>query len=331
MRILVIQTAFIGDCVLTIPLIKKISEIYSMAEIDVVTTPLTSEIFQSIDIIKNVFILNKKGEHKSFRNLLSFAKELRKKKYSLCITPHRSFRSALLTFLINAENSIGFNTSSFPYFFKEIKKYDYTEHEIFRLLNLISNDKTPTFEFFEIKNENEKIKEIISQSFSTKRIAIAPGSEWGTKRLPINKYVDLINKFDKEIEIVLIGGKKDIDLTKEIIRNTSKNVKSFCGEFSLTESVLFLKYCKLLITNDSAPTHLGMWAGIPVLTIYCSTVPRFGFYPIGGKSDYISYDNLKCKPCGIHGYEECPLGNFNCAVLISVNEIFQKALKILNE
>ena len=102
------------------------------------------------------------------------------------------------------------------------------------------------------------------------------------------------------------------------------------GEFSFIETIELLKSSSLLICNDSAPTHLGVCADIPVLTIYCSTVPQFGFYPYNMKSDYISYDNLSCKPCGIHGYSSCPLGTFDCAKLLVPDLVIEKAEKILS-
>ena len=77
-------------------------------------------------------------------------------------------------------------------------------------------------------------------------------------------------------------------------------------------SIALLKHSKILISNDSAPTHLGVCADIPVLTLYCSTVPDFGFYPYNNRSRWLSYADLTCKPCGIHGYEACPLKHFQC-------------------
>ena len=101
------------------------------------------------------------------------------------------------------------------------------------------------------------------------------------------------------------------------------------GDFSLIYTIELLKNTSLLICNDSAPTHLGMCADIPVLTIYCSTVPQFGFYPYNKKSDFISYDNLFCKPCGIHGFNKCPLDTFDCAKLLLPNLVIEKAEKLL--
>ena len=98
----------------------------------------------------------------------------------------------------------------------------------------------------------------------------------------------------------------------------------------MIESIELLKRVEILISNDSAPTHLGVCADIPVLTIYCSTVPEFGFYPYNKKSSYISYDDLECKPCGIHGLKECPIKTFNCGNLIEPLQVFMKIKEMLN-
>jgi heptosyltransferase-2 len=101
--------------------------------------------------------------------------------------------------------------------------------------------------------------------------------------------------------------------------------------FSLIEVVELLKKAKILISNDSAPTHLGMCADIPVLTIYCSTLPEFGFYPYNKKSQYLSYNNLACKPCGIHGYDECPLKNFACGNNLKSSFVISKIEEMVND
>ncbi len=101
--------------------------------------------------------------------------------------------------------------------------------------------------------------------------------------------------------------------------------------FSIVESIELLKSAKLLISNDSAPTHMAMSAEIKTLTIYCSTIPEFGFYPYNKKSDSISFDDLKCKPCGIHGHNLCPIKTFDCAMNLLPEQIILKAEEMLSD
>ena len=73
-----------------------------------------------------------------------------------------------------------------------------------------------------------------------------------------------------------------------------------------------------------------MAADAKVLTIYCSTVPEFGFYPYNKKSAWIGVEKLECKPCGIHGFKKCPEGHFKCAELLTPKEVIQKMEKMID-
>lgn len=110
--------------------------------------------------------------------------------------------------------------------------------------------------------------------------------------------------------------------------NFDKNVYSAVGKLSIIESLELLKNCELLLSNDSAPTHLGVAADIPVLTIYCSTIPEFGFYPYHNKGEYIS-NHLTCKPCGIHGHNKCPIKTFECGISLNPKVVIKKMDEML--
>jgi heptosyltransferase II len=161
-------------------------------------------------------------------------------------------------------------------------------------------------------------------------IAVAPGSVWKTKIYPKDYFIEIAETLVAEGKlVVLLGGQEDKVLCEEIKSKAVKNIHSVAGTLSIVESIELLKRCNALISNDSAPTHLGMIANIPVLTIYCSTIPEFGFYPYNSKSTYISLDGLKCKPCGIHGHNLCPIKTFECGYNLSPQKVLQKFSEII--
>lgn len=87
----------------------------------------------------------------------------------------------------------------------------------------------------------------------------------------------------------------------------------------------------MLILNDNAPVQLGMCADIPVLTIYCSIVKNLGFYPYNDKSPCISYDDLYCNPCGIHGHDQCPVKTFDCGNKLLLETVISELKEYLRE
>jgi len=337
-NILVIQTAFLGDAILTLPMIQELKKKNSESKLDVLAIPSTEIIFSSSPYVDDVIVIDKKEKHKSIKRLNNFIKELREKSYSIIYSPHRSFRSAYITIKLGVRETYGFDNSSFKYAYKNIVKYKQTDHEVQRNLELIGEDtKDKSWkispEIIIAETEKEKVTDILSTNkIDTEFIAVAPGSVWETKRYPKEYYSEVIKSLiAKDEKVVLIGGENDKLLCDEIAFNTNDKVKNLAGEFSVTETIQLLGSAKLLITNDSAPTHMGMCADIPVLTIYCSTAPGFGFYPYNNKSRYLSYDKLDCKPCGIHGYKECPVKSFDCGYKLIPEDILKEVEKMLGE
>jgi len=337
-KFLIIQTAFIGDAILTLPMIQKLKEKYQEVALDVLAIPSTYEIFSSSPYVHEVIIMDKKGKHKSFNSLLNFIKELKKKNYDRIYSPHRSFRSAFITMKLGVKETSGFSNSSFKHVYKNLIEYQPLHHEVQRNLDLINFDYTN--EGWKITPEikvDSEIKEKINTFCESNKIkkdlaVIAPGSIWGTKKYPSVNFEEIISHLvKKDFDVVLIGSEKEKILCDNIVSKFDGKVSSTAGMFSLIEVIEFLKKARILISNDSAPTHFGMCANIPVLTIYCSTIPEFGFYPYNKRSQYISYNNLACKPCGIHGYNECPLNNFACGNNLKPDLVISKIEEMIND
>ena len=187
----------------------------------------------------------------------------------------------------------------------------------------------------EVKTDSDSVKKIddyLKQFNNKKLAAIAPGSVWETKIYPEEYYCEVIKFLQtQEFEVVLIGGKSDKELCERISNKFSLGVISAVDKFSIVESIELLRNCELLICNDSAPTHMAMAADIPVVTVYCSTVPGFGFYPYNRKSLFVSYDDLVCKPCGIHGHNKCPVKTFDCGYKLLPQQIIEKIQDIISE
>ena len=337
-NILVIQTAFLGDAILTLPMIQELKKKNYESKLDVLAIPSTERIFASSPYIDDVIVIDKKLKHKSIKGLNNFIKELRNKSYSKIYSPHRSLRSAYITVRLGAKETFGFDNSSLKYAYKNIVKYKQTVHEVQRNLELIGENTEDNSwkispEIIIGETEKEKVTDLLSSNkIDEKFIAVAPGSVWETKRYPKDYFSEVIKSLIvKNERIVLIGGDNDKFLCDEISHSLNDKVINLAGKFSVTETIHLLGSAKLLITNDSAPTHMAMCADIPVLTIYCSTIPGFGFYPYNNKSIHLSYDKLDCKPCGMHGYRECPVKSFDCGYKLLPDDILKEVEKMLGK
>ncbi len=332
-KILVIQTAFLGDAILSLPFIQELKK-KTNARIDVVTIPENKEIFASCPETLVIRVIDKNDTDNSLWATIGFALSLRQFSYSKIYSLHRSFRSTLIAFLAGVKETYGYDSSSFAFAYKHTVPYRKDYHEVQRhLVFLKDNDLITNWrvlpEMLVNQDQYENLQRVILGLKKDNRIiAIAPGSVWQTKRYPDVYYLKIIDYFcNTGFNIVLLGGKNEMELCNRLTVN--KRVHNLAGKISIVESRGVIGYAELLLTNDSASTHIGMAANAKTLTIYCSTVPEFGFYPYNEKSDIISYTGLDCKPCGIHGHIECPLGHFNCAHLLKPELVIEKMEKMI--
>ncbi len=326
MKILIIQTAFIGDVILATPLPKVLKKKFHESQIHFLVRAGNEILLKNNPNIGKVWIWNKKKN--KHLNLIKLIAGLRKIKFDLIVNPHRFFSSGLITALVPAKEKIGFEKN--PLSFLYTRKYPHIfdgRHEVERNLSLIKdyvNTTLETPELFPSANDYEKIKDFTSD------IVIAPASEWQTKQYPPEKWIDLIAKL-QDFSVALIGADKDFELCEKIAGNFS-NVLNLCGKLNLLESAALIDKAKVLISNDSAPVHIASAMNTPTVEIYCSTIPEFGFFPLAENSVVIqTSEKLSCRPCGLHGKKECPLKHFKCAYSIDNNIISEKIKNLIYE
>jgi heptosyltransferase-2 len=332
-KILIIQTAFIGDVILTTPLIEVLVDTYPNSEIDFLTIPNSRVLLDSNPHINNLIVFDKRGRDRGIHNLIKFGKKLSAHQYDLCITPHRSLRSAVLTRMTKAKIRIGFDRSAWKSAFTDSISYNPDSHEVERNLSLLSAIGIEVEKSAPVLYDTEEDLEVVNSLMMDHNLngkhllAVAPGSVWPTKRWPETYYADLCKQMsNNDIRVVLVGGNEDIDLCQTISED-SGHIVNLAGKLNLRQTYSLLKKCAGILTNDSAPLHLGMAAGIKVFAIFGPTIPEFGFAPFGPKSTIIENRDLKCRPCAIHGSKKCPVKTFDCMKTLTPESVKSEILQ----
>lgn len=320
MKILVIQTAFIGDVILATPIIEKLKKKFPNSQIDFLLRKGNEILLQNNPNINETLIWEKKKN--KFKNFFKLIFQIRKNNYNYVVNVHRFFSSGILTVFSKAEFKIGFDKNPISFLFsKSVKhKIEFGKHEIHRNIDLIG--EITDFEFVKPKlyfseDDSKKISTYKKENF----VCIFPSSVWFTKQLPKNKWIELCNKIPNQFTVYILGSLNDKNLGNEIILSSSnKNIVNLCGKFSLLQSALFMTFAKMNFVNDSAPLHFASATNSPVVAFFCSTVFEFGFFPLSEKNKIVEVKNLNCKPCGIHGFKNCPQKHFDCGNKIDIDE-----------
>lgn len=327
-KILLIQTASIGDVILATPLLEKLHDLYPDSAIDLLIKKGNDSLFKAHPFINNLLIWDK--NEKKYQHLFELLKTIRNEKYDLVVNLQRFASSGFLTAFSAAKITIGFNKNPFSVFFSKRIKHKIGKiyngiHEVERNMSLLESF---------ISNENYKIKlypsvkdfAYTSQYKTVKYICIAPASLWKTKQFPKDRWVEFIRKVDKDLRIYFLGSKNDIFLCNEIIREAEhQNAMNLSGKLSLLESAALIKDAAMNFVNDSSPLHLASATNAKVTAIFCSTVTDFGFGPLSDDAVVVEVkENLNCRPCGLHGFNECPEKHFKCAYNIDINQLINR-------
>lgn len=314
-KIVVIQTAFIGDAILATSIIEKLHHTYPKAEIDYLVRKGAEGLFINHPFIHRLYIFDKKNKWSS---LWALIKALRQHEYDYAINCQRYFTSGLLTVCSGAKRKIGYKKNPLSLLFSESYIHSFNQtHEVDRLHTLVKNitDNTPG---------KPKIYPPLFPPSNKPYITIAPGSVWATKQLPIQKWVQLIDRLPANVQVYLMGGTSEKKVCEELISlcHRKNDIYIKAGELNLLESAAWMKNAVINYVNDSAPMHLCSATDAPVCAVYCSTVPAFGYGPLSSFSRVIEpTEPLECRPCGLHGHSECPKHHFLCGHSVSTDDL----------
>jgi heptosyltransferase-2 len=337
-KILVIQTAFIGDVILTLPLVQVCKRTVPEAAIDFIAIPSTAPLLRNHPDIRQVIVFDKKNTEKGIRGILKIARRIKAEQYDLALIPHRW--SAEIAWLGRVPETIGFDISARAFLLKKKVKYERNIHETERNLKLLTPlginwDSKELPNIYPGDGDRNAVNQLLTTwniPTSDKCVAAAPGSVWNTKRWLEERFVELCQSLVRTgFETILVGGKEDGELCARIQQKVnSPLVHNASGNLSLLESAELIRRCRVLVSNDSGPMHLAVAVRTPVIGIFGPTVPAFGFSPFGERDAVIEIKDLSCRPCSIHGGKKCPIRTFDCMVRITSEQVFLKVKELAN-
>jgi heptosyltransferase-2 len=356
-----VQTAFLGDLLLSIPLMKKIKGLWPDQKLLLVCRKGIGEFFLKTGLVDQVFEI-KKGDAQSYKNILA---ELQKHGIDKVFSPHESLRTAFFVRKIKAREKIAFSKPWNWLFYRQRIVKNYNLPDAIRQISLLQNldpvlsrqiqtyaqdgkpylagpggalSATPTWAAMNMepfyKTQAAQIDAVLlklqmSREGLTKSVALFPGSVWATKRWTEEGFVqtgrDLLAQ---GVGVLIMGGPGEEELCARVAAQIP-GVKDLCGRTSIFESALVLSQVAAVMGNDSASMHLAATAGTPSVVIFGPTVLEFGFRPWQDKVYVVEKNGLACRPCGKHGHKVCPIQTHECMKSIQKNEVLKKLEEIL--
>ena len=348
-RVLLIQTAFIGDVILTTPMIRAFKRFFPGTKLTVMVKPQAVSLLKDNPDIDEILVLDKgkKGKHRGVTGIFKMGEEIRAKKFDVLLAVHQSHRTGFLSYLSGIPERHGYETAGFAKFaYTHLHKRDMQQPEIIRLLAFLedslakgASEESKDLLLYENDASKKEATNLLESLSIKKPFLVAPSSVWPTKRWTPWGFAKLCRLIIDEYktEILLVGAREDREIAQEVLgfvkillpeRYHSK-IEDVCGKTSLMGLYSLMKRSSLLVSNDSAPVHIACAAKIPVVSIFGPTTTSLGFAPLTVNSTVAQID-LPCRPCGLHGSRKCPLGHFRCMKELDEHMVFHKVKEVYN-
>lgn len=342
---LVIQTAFLGDLLLAIPLLKRIKQLRPASPLYLVCRKGLGRLMLDLRLVDRVFEIEKSKWETYKKN----AQQLSAQEIDWLISPHMSFTTARFVGLLKARQKVSYSQWwNFVFYDQRLKKNKLLPDAL-RQLSLL--------QLFDLENKERLLKyaqtipietlgpvpewasmscrEVIqswdvSKPIQGNYICFFPGSVWATKQWTEPGFAQTAQQLQKKnFKIIWMGGPGEESIGERLSQQVPDSI-NLIAKTSLQESLAILADARLIIANDSSGQHLAAVAGVPSVSIFGPTVPAFGFRPWNPQAKIVENIHIDCRPCGPHGHRKCPQGHHNCMKSISSDEVLKAAQSFLN-
>ena len=337
-HVMVAQTSFLGDVILTIPLLSALRRLLQPRQLTVVIRPEAAPLLAHHPSVDSVVLDDKRGGDRGLRGLLRTARRLRAERADIAVAPHRSIRTALALALAGVPHRVGFAESPGSQLYHVRVPRDRSRHDVERNLGLLSAFGGRVEDHLEAPRlvagaaatrGAAKLLADVGVGDSRALYGICPGSVWATKRWDTEGYGTVVRALREQddAQVLLLGGADDIGVSEAVQRHAGGSAVNLVGRTDLGTFVAIVQRLDALVSNDSAPMHVATALGVPVVAVFCATTPAQGYGPYGTRAALVEAD-LECRPCGRHGGRRCPRGTEDCMRLVGAADVL-KALRSL--
>ena len=331
-RILVIQTAFLGDVVLTTPLLRELRRAHPQARIAVLTTPLGAEVLRGASSIDRIYPYDKRAGLYGVRGLVRSVRRIRRDgPVDVCVAAHRSYRTGILTRGTGATRRIGYVGASGAWAYTDLVPWNPGAHAVDRYLALAgpaggdpeSANARPRIELCEQDTlAADGRLEALGVPAGRPLVCVAPGSHWAAKRWLPERFGAVAGSLVRRGRaVVIVGNERERALCEQVAGVAGDGAVNAAGKLAVRELIAVLARAEVLIGNDSGPAHAAGAVETPVVAVFGPTTPSLGFTPLGPAIRIVELEGLDCRPCHRHGPNRCPLEHFRCMREITPDEV----------
>lgn len=330
-KIMIRAANWVGDAIMTTPVIRAVRKNFPKARITVLAKPWVIPVYENNPYIDDILVYDSNNRHKKGFGTLRLARDLRECKFDLAILMQNAFEAGLLSFLAGIKERVGYNTDARGFLLNRsikldpaLKKGHLIDYYIGILKGASLVDAGRKLDLFLCEPDREFANYFLEQrkfDLSEPVIGINPGATGGTaKRWFPRRFArvckNLAQKF--KVKILIFGGPQDKELGDYIAGLSKGNCINIAGTTSLGQAFALIEKCSLFITNDSGLMHAAAALNINQVAVIGST--DYIATSASNENSVMVRVPVPCSPCM---KDICPTDH-QCMDKISVDMVMER-------
>lgn len=331
-RILVVAPSWIGDAILSEPLIALVREPYEEPVVDVLAAPWCSAVYARMRGIRQVIESPLVHGRLDLPARRALADRLKAARYSRALVLPNSWKSALVPWLARIPRRTGY-VGEFRYgLLNDPRRLD--RKALPRLVDrfaalaasagaLVPMPPAPVL-VPDLANRNAAAR---AMHLRTDRaiVVLCPGAEYGpAKRWPPTHFADLAARFlGQGLQVWLVGSPNDKLAASSVMQaagDAARSIRDLTGRTDLGTAIDLLSLASVVVSNDSGLMHAAAAVGVPLVALFGSSSPVYT-PPLSPLARVAKID-IACSPCF---KRECPLGHFKCMRELKADAVYNLA------
>ncbi len=277
-RILIIRTAYIGDVMMTVPMLHPLRQRFPSAHISFLTSGGAVPLLRNNPDLDEIIVYDPFWFHKGAvkSDYLHFLKTIRQRQFDLVIEARADIREILMLVRpLRARFKVSYGVGGGAYMLTHVVPYPGVKHKVEYHLDICRYLGCPVegvvWDVHLSADEREGVGRILAENgIQGPFVAVHPGSRLALKRWLKQRYAALFDRIveDFEVSVVVLGAASETALVDEIIARMSNVPVNLSGKLSLRSMAGVLARARAFVCNDSAPMHVAAAVGTPTVALF---------------------------------------------------------------
>lgn len=316
-RILIVAPSWVGDMVMTQPMLALLAARHAGAAIDVFAPQWVLPLARRMAEVA-AGIVNPLGHGAlALRRRFALGQQLAQQRYDQAIVLPNSWKSALPPFFAGIPRRTGFLGEFRHGLLNDARRLDpaVLPRMVQRFAALAGNageplpDPLPVPRLTASTTDARSLAAQLDLATDGPIAVLCPGAEFGpAKRWPVRHFATLADQLGNDgFRVWLLGSAKDAEITTAIATAARCPIVDLAGRTSLDQAVDLMALATIVVTNDSGLMHVAAALDRPTIALFGSSSPAFT-PPLSTRARIVQHP-VPCSPCF---QRVCPLGHFDC-------------------